>query len=272
MQNSKIQLRYLANCGVLADCGGGRILIDALASDDSCFDRIPPTAERMLLDGCPPYDRIALLLYTHLHFDHFDLDKSVEFMENHPETILMLPSEAERLIPGTIRSRTVFMDGGDGALHTYTRGSFTVDYLLTKHITFSCPGHYCIRLTCGDTELIFTADMDFAQLPFAAERLGLSGGPGPVVNTGAPPRSRFLFFNPILLGREEWVREAACWGAHGVYIYHIPAEVIDEHGYRKLALRRFERYRDVLPGLELLLDPMENVELCNGTDRDFTQN
>lgn len=249
--SDSFHLMYLANCGMLIDYNGTRILLDALCADDSPFDRIPAEAETLLLEGCRPYDQIDLVLFTHPHLDHFNAEKTAQFMKKHPESQLMISSgimkEAQKLLCEPIRNDgrpTILMDETEDSSEI-TVGSLSVKFMRMDHITFPCPDHYCIKISGLDKDLIFTADMDFSQLPRLRQNFGLTDS-----------RQHFLFFNPILLGKKKWVEEAASWNPERIFIYHIPSEINDRNGYRKMAVQRSTRYSELNPQPELLLSPM----------------
>lgn len=92
------ELLYLANCGVLLRHNGTSLLLDGLITDSALFDRIPKTAETLLIEGCEPYSHVDLLVFSHLHFDHFSLVKTLRFLEHHPETKLLVPGALRLLI------------------------------------------------------------------------------------------------------------------------------------------------------------------------------
>lgn len=255
------QLLYLSNCGIFLTCGNTRILLDGLHSDSSIFDRLPKTLERLIIDGGGPYSRVDFLIFTHLHFDHFDLEKTLRFMEGHPEATLVIPENITELLNSSehdrnavragavLKGRTLLMkDTDNSGPISLSAGDVTLTWLRVNHITFDYPQHYCLLLSCGADDFLFTADVDFEQLSSLGDALDLQ-------------RRAHLtaFFNPILLGKPKWVEEAARWRPEKVFIYHIPAENIDSNGYRKLALNRALRCSAQLPQMELLLNSVQTL-------------
>lgn len=256
--NSELQLLYLANCGLRIRAPGLCIMVDALMTGGGSFGQLTPEDRRQLMDGEEPFGRADLLLFTHGHFDHFSPEDTMEYLRLHPQTRVMLPSEQAGTLSGIESSRIIEMSGAAGAVQLSFPGGPRVDYVRTGHISFAYPGHYCVMISTERTSLLFTADMDFHELQPLANHFSLRGGnDAPDVWNG---RDLLVFFNPILLGRKDWAQEAASWHAAHTYIYHVPPEHLDQYLYRKMALRRFPRYRDLFRSLSLLLEPMTNLK------------
>jgi L-ascorbate metabolism protein UlaG (beta-lactamase superfamily) len=85
---ASIEVRYIANEGVLISSRDGRVLIDGLHrryKDDYAF---LPDAEREKIEAArPPFDRIDLVLVSHLHGDHFDPDSVGRYLKNNTKAV-----------------------------------------------------------------------------------------------------------------------------------------------------------------------------------------
>jgi len=88
-------LTYVANMGVLVGSGDVKVLIDSLFDMPSSVQRVPTsgTLER-IMKGEAPFDGIDLVLVTHRHSDHLEPARAVRYLEAHPESILVAPSDA----------------------------------------------------------------------------------------------------------------------------------------------------------------------------------
>lgn len=72
-QSPRAALTYLANMGVLLDCGGRRVVIDGLHRGALAqYPSVPPALLAALEQARPPIARLDLALTTHRHHDHFD--------------------------------------------------------------------------------------------------------------------------------------------------------------------------------------------------------
>src|SRR5687767_3050542 len=70
-------IRYIANEGVLIRAADRQILIDGLHREyKPAYAFLPPDLQNLLENARQPYDKINLLLVSHVHLDHF-----------HPESI-----------------------------------------------------------------------------------------------------------------------------------------------------------------------------------------
>ncbi|MCJ7681963.1 MAG: MBL fold metallo-hydrolase [Candidatus Aminicenantes bacterium] len=90
LENSEIELTFLANAGVLLKTENKTILIDAL------FDKPNPEYEapsaqtlEIMRKGESPFQNIDLVLVTHNHPDHFSATIAAGFLLVHPNTIFL---------------------------------------------------------------------------------------------------------------------------------------------------------------------------------------
>ena len=69
---AKLAVTYIANEGVLISSGDKQVLIDGLHRKYNPDYAFPPEALLKSLESAqPPYDRLRLILVSHLHLDHF---------------------------------------------------------------------------------------------------------------------------------------------------------------------------------------------------------
>lgn len=72
LENS-LQIRYIANEGVLLTHGKQKVLIDAHHfQGNPLYDHVPPLRLQQMVNGLKPFDGVSLILATHMHADHFD--------------------------------------------------------------------------------------------------------------------------------------------------------------------------------------------------------
>lgn len=83
-------LIYVANAGVLININGKKVLIDGLNSDDLPFYKSTPAKiSEQIARGIPPFDNIDVMLITHNHSDHFDVESVVRFLKKNLDTIVI---------------------------------------------------------------------------------------------------------------------------------------------------------------------------------------
>jgi L-ascorbate metabolism protein UlaG (beta-lactamase superfamily) len=71
-QSDSVEITYIANEGVLIASRGKQVLIDGLHREYQRAYAFLPDAEREKIETAkPPFDRIDLILVSHMHLDHF---------------------------------------------------------------------------------------------------------------------------------------------------------------------------------------------------------
>ena len=108
-----LQLRYIANAGLLLEIENRRVLIDAPIRDGiPPYATSPPTERRALEQAAPPYDRIDAILITHWHEDHFSAEAVAAHLAHNrsavaissPEVLDRIRAVAPDLPPGRLRA------------------------------------------------------------------------------------------------------------------------------------------------------------------------
>ncbi len=82
-------IRYIANEGVLIRAGSKQVLIDGLHREYQPAYAFPPTdLLKSLETAAKPYDKINLLLVSHVHLDHFHAESVGLHLKNNPNAVL----------------------------------------------------------------------------------------------------------------------------------------------------------------------------------------
>jgi len=139
-KRSTLELSFIANEGVMVSSGKSKVLIDALF-DKPHPNYNAPTDEILekMLKGKPPFNGINLVLATHNHADHFEPSVNAEFMENHPESILIAPIDAVTALKENsknwekIQSRVISLDLEVGETSQKNISGITVKAYRTLH-------------------------------------------------------------------------------------------------------------------------------------------
>lgn len=86
---STIEVRYIANEGVLISSRDKRVLIDGLHRKYDDAYAFLPDAEREKIEAArPPFENIDLVLVSHYHGDHFHPESVGSYLKNSPKAIL----------------------------------------------------------------------------------------------------------------------------------------------------------------------------------------
>ncbi len=85
-----LSIRYIANEGVLISSGAKKVLIDGLHREYKPAYAFPPADLLSALETArPPYDKINLLLVSHVHLDHFHPVSIALHLKNNPKAALV---------------------------------------------------------------------------------------------------------------------------------------------------------------------------------------
>ena len=89
-----IALRYVANAGVLISIAGTDVLIDAPIREGIAPYATSDADERARLEHArPPYDRVAAILVTHWHEDHFSAAAVASHLAHNERAVLISSPE-----------------------------------------------------------------------------------------------------------------------------------------------------------------------------------
>ena len=88
-------MTYIANEGVLISANGKKILIDGLHREYEPDYAFPPAdLLKSLENAASPYDKINLLLVSHIHLDHFHPLSVGLHLQNNPNAIFASSEQA----------------------------------------------------------------------------------------------------------------------------------------------------------------------------------
>jgi L-ascorbate metabolism protein UlaG (beta-lactamase superfamily) len=92
---STITVRYIANEGVLIASADKQVLIDGLHREYKPSYLFPPPEMQAVLENArAPYDKIDILLVSHVHFDHFHPQSIASYLKNNPRSIFASSGQA----------------------------------------------------------------------------------------------------------------------------------------------------------------------------------
>jgi L-ascorbate metabolism protein UlaG (beta-lactamase superfamily) len=85
-----LEITYVANEGVLISSGDKQVLIDGLHREYKRYYAYLPTPEREKIESAKaPFDKIDLILVSHLHLDHFHTESVGLHLQHNPEATLV---------------------------------------------------------------------------------------------------------------------------------------------------------------------------------------
>ncbi|MDF2889827.1 MAG: hypothetical protein K0R80_194 [Clostridia bacterium] len=87
-------LVYVANAGVLINIDGKKVLIDGLNNAAyPLYKSTPLEISKQITEGISPFDHIDVMLITHNHSDHFDVESVVRFLNNNSDAAVISTNE-----------------------------------------------------------------------------------------------------------------------------------------------------------------------------------
>ena len=85
-----VEITYIANEGVLISAGGKQVLIDGLHREYQRGYAFLPAEQREKIETAKaPFDKVDLILVSHLHLDHFHPDSVGLHLKHNPQSALV---------------------------------------------------------------------------------------------------------------------------------------------------------------------------------------
>jgi L-ascorbate metabolism protein UlaG (beta-lactamase superfamily) len=89
-----LKITYIANCGFLYESQSSKIMIDPFGAEFEDFFFLPSSDTRTKIEtGIEPFDKVDLVLITHIHGDHFNPFLAEKFLLNNKNTKLICPPQ-----------------------------------------------------------------------------------------------------------------------------------------------------------------------------------
>lgn len=200
----KVRLTLSANAGIALEMGDLVFWIDALHERKvSGFSTLDEALRKRIFSG--EFPKPDLLLYTHLHPDHYSESLTRQARKMYPDLRVILPGDGECFNCGDVR----------------------VSYLKTAHegAQFADVSHHSILLECSGKRVFISGDCALAEpaLKGADYDLAVLDFPWLTLRKGRD----FLTQNSV---------------AKRVVLYHLPFAEDDVNGYRAAARKAADAY------------------------------
>jgi L-ascorbate metabolism protein UlaG (beta-lactamase superfamily) len=93
-QERSLKVTYLANCGFLYEFDKSKVLIDPFGTEFGNFFYLPSEeTKKSIIKGNSPFNKIDLLLITHIHGDHFNAKLAESFLLNNNKAKMVCPQQ-----------------------------------------------------------------------------------------------------------------------------------------------------------------------------------
>ncbi len=141
-QNSSVEVRYIANEGVLISSKDKSVLIDGLHRQyGPDYAYLPDTEREKIETAQPPFEGIDLLLVSHMHGDHFHPESVGRYLVSSPSTVLASSQQVVDLVESKfvgydkIKSRVTPITYKLKERKTINLGGIDVEFLGVGHGT-----------------------------------------------------------------------------------------------------------------------------------------
>ncbi len=102
LPKKELKITYVANCGFIYQSGTSKVLIDPFGTEFGNFFYLASTVTtENIVKGNIPFDKIDLLLITHIHGDHFNASLAERFLLNNRKAKMICPSQVYRQMQDT---------------------------------------------------------------------------------------------------------------------------------------------------------------------------
>lgn len=232
MQN--IKLTQVVNAGLLIEGSGKKILIDAVHCEKTHeWSTVSNELMDYMIYGSGKFKDINFLLFTHCHKDHFDAEKTFEYMRNNKTEMLIAPklSDIDCNFSGVLKEP----DTDYYEIGTVDRGNLKISYLRTKHLAHEKVGidHYAYIVEIDKKVILFLGDADFckAELALTLKDICVDVLVAPFIVVNSTLGRKFVGnVNPRIL-----------------ILDHLPVREDDSSRYRGLTDKNIEKFKHVLP-------------------------
>ena len=93
-QKKELKITYLANCGFLYQSDKSKVLVDPFGTEYGDFFFLPSDEiKKNIIQGNAPFNKIDLLLITHIHGDHFNAKLAESFLLTNNNVKMICPSQ-----------------------------------------------------------------------------------------------------------------------------------------------------------------------------------
>lgn len=163
-QPAPLQIRYVANAGVMLTLDGQKVLIDAPIREGIEPYATPSADERQRLEhATAPYDNVSAILVTHWHEDHFSAEATAEHLRHDSRAVLISSREVvervRKVAPELPATRFRGVTPPPGESHLVPVGTLKIHVLRAKHNPVRrWPEEHVVFVVQGSRSVIHTGD------------------------------------------------------------------------------------------------------------------
>ncbi|NPD46630.1 MBL fold metallo-hydrolase [Lentimicrobium sp. S6] len=164
-QQNKVDVSYVGNSGFLINIGDKKILIDALFKGFEGDYILPQKIQDKLINAKVPFDDVDLILVTHAHGDHVDLDMVKQYMQNNPKTVFASTQQLINVLTDST-NRWIGFNPTKEKPESKVIGDIKIEAFYLPHGPDSRIINNGFLITVNGISFFHTGDVDFDQFTF----------------------------------------------------------------------------------------------------------
>lgn len=164
---NKVKVTFIANDGVMIEFEDKKVMIDGMNRAGNLTGWISPTnTEYMAVEnGEPPYNDIDVIMITHNHGDHYSINAVQNYLTDHPNTKLIVPTSVEANFGGFANQIPDFTLNKFERINLVANG-ISIDVLQIEHFDqfgndFSMVESFAYIITMNGKKFFHTGDLDY---------------------------------------------------------------------------------------------------------------
>jgi L-ascorbate metabolism protein UlaG (beta-lactamase superfamily) len=162
---NEVHVTYVGNAGFLINIGDKKILIDALFKGFEGNYIIPRHIQEKLKLAQAPFDKVDLILVTHAHGDHFNVNMVSEHMKNNPKAIFASTQQSVKRLNGFSDRSIIFNPSKKKSDKKEVQG-FSIETFFLPHGPNSKIINIGFLVSVNGVTFFQTGDADFEQFTF----------------------------------------------------------------------------------------------------------
>jgi L-ascorbate metabolism protein UlaG (beta-lactamase superfamily) len=246
--NNKIKLTQVVNAGLLIETMGKKILIDGIHTEKTHeWSTVDEKLAEHMIYGDGKYKNIDIILYTHQHVDHFNKEKTLEYMDNNKVEKLIMSDPGD--IDSKYKGQLVSLTSGYFEVSTIELDKFNIKYFKTRHLEEKKYGieHYSYIINIGNKSILYIGDADFSLeeliTPLKDYKIDILVAPFLVVNSNSG-RIFVRKVDPALL-----------------IVNHLPSQDDDEYNFRSVVEKDIQKHISEMPQTVIFQNTGDNLIL-----------
>jgi len=89
-QGCNVEVSYIANEGFMISTCGTKIVLDPLNKNPWNYPSTPEPVYQKMLNAEPPFDNVDLIILSHSHADHFNVEMAIQVLQQNPRMVMVV--------------------------------------------------------------------------------------------------------------------------------------------------------------------------------------